>query len=278
MRSSPGTVSQQSWRRSRGAEHLLAALSSLCVQLITNHFSWVEVGDWVRPGDLTQHSSLSFWLRYHYKDWRCVWGQCPVEKQMTVPLSTNQMWWHGLMSIQYVSPNTSLLLVPPQLWLLCSNSTMKAWLWFMQSPLLLWRCVCYLNSVKHFFMDKNHGQTRLINVLNCVPTLTLHNTTDGLKHKLTWQGAAVHWKLFQVTISWIWLAKCQKWEKLSSQQNVATLKNIKYKTFWGFLYPLLIGIWRYDRKQDKREGEWHAAKGPRPGRCSEDKACLYPLS
>ena len=43
--------------------------------------------------DAALHNSLS-WSNSPYTAWRCVFGYCPVEKQMIVPLSANQMGWH----------------------------------------------------------------------------------------------------------------------------------------------------------------------------------------
>jgi hypothetical protein len=64
---------QQSWRSSNIYWTLVA------VQLIPNHLIWVEVGGLWRPGQiaLTQPGS--------------VLGHCPVEKQIIVPLTANQM-------------------------------------------------------------------------------------------------------------------------------------------------------------------------------------------
>ena len=64
----------------------------------------------------------------------------------TLQNQNSQVWTHqtevqistGLMSIQWVSPDKSLLLVLPQFWLLYGSSTMKVWWWFMQSPLNSW--------------------------------------------------------------------------------------------------------------------------------------------
>ena len=58
------------------------------VQLIPNHLNWVEVGLLWRPGHLMRSITNS-----PYTAWRCVLGHCPVEKQMIVPLSANQMGW-----------------------------------------------------------------------------------------------------------------------------------------------------------------------------------------
>lgn len=46
-----------------------------------------------RPSDAELQHSPS-WSNSLYRAWRCVFGCCPVEKQMMVPLSTNQMGWH----------------------------------------------------------------------------------------------------------------------------------------------------------------------------------------
>ena len=77
----------------RGAEHLLAALPSLCGP--THHrpsqLGWVIVE--ARSSDPALHHSPS-WSYSPYIAWRCVWGHCPVEIQMMVPLSANQMGWH----------------------------------------------------------------------------------------------------------------------------------------------------------------------------------------
>ena len=63
------------------------------VQLIPNHLNWVEVRGLWRPSNAALHHSPS-WSNSPYTVWRCVLGHCPVEKQMIVPLSANQMGWH----------------------------------------------------------------------------------------------------------------------------------------------------------------------------------------
>lgn len=47
-----------------------------------------------RPSDTALHHSPS-WSNSPYIVWRRVWGHCLVEKQIMVPLSTNQMGWHA---------------------------------------------------------------------------------------------------------------------------------------------------------------------------------------
>ena len=64
------------------------------VQLIPNHLNWVEVRWLWRPGHLMQHSLTLLLGQIALTVWRCVLGHCPVEKQMIVPLSSNQMGWH----------------------------------------------------------------------------------------------------------------------------------------------------------------------------------------
>ena len=62
------------------------------VQLIPNHLNWVEFGGLWRPGHLMQPSiTLLLGQIALYTAWRCVLGHCPVEEQMIVPLSANQM-------------------------------------------------------------------------------------------------------------------------------------------------------------------------------------------
>jgi hypothetical protein len=58
------------------------------VQLIPNHLNWGEVGWLWRPGHLMQHSITLLLVKYS------VLGHSYVEKQIIVPLSTNQMEWH----------------------------------------------------------------------------------------------------------------------------------------------------------------------------------------
>ena len=63
------------------AEHLLAAFPPLCGPTQPKHPNWVEVWCLWRPGHLalTQPGG--------------VLGHCPVDKQMILPLSANQMGW-----------------------------------------------------------------------------------------------------------------------------------------------------------------------------------------
>ena len=63
------------------------------VQLIPNHLNWVEVGWLWRPGHLMQHSIILFLDQIALTQPGGVLGHCPVEKQMIVPLSANQMVW-----------------------------------------------------------------------------------------------------------------------------------------------------------------------------------------
>ena len=60
-------------------------------QLIPIHLNWVEVGWLWRPGHLMQ-ISISF-LQIALTQPGGVLDHCPVEKQMIVPLSANQMGW-----------------------------------------------------------------------------------------------------------------------------------------------------------------------------------------
>ena len=79
---------QQSWRSS----HICWALvGSLFFTLWSNSSQTISV--WFRSGDCggqviwCSTPSLSFLENGPYTAWRCVLGHCPVEKQMTVPLS-----------------------------------------------------------------------------------------------------------------------------------------------------------------------------------------------
>ena len=63
------------------------------VRLILNQLNWVEVGGLWRPGHLMQHSITLLLGKIALIQPRGVLGHCPVEKQMIVPLSANQMGW-----------------------------------------------------------------------------------------------------------------------------------------------------------------------------------------
>ena len=73
----------------------MAALPSLCGPTHPRPsqlgLGWVIVE--ARSSDPALHHSPS-WSNSPYIAWRCVWGHCPVEIQMMVPLSANQMGWH----------------------------------------------------------------------------------------------------------------------------------------------------------------------------------------
>ena len=76
------------------AEHLLAAFPSICGS--THHklsqFGCVCGGLW-KPGHLMQHSITLLLGKIARTQPGGVLGHCPVEKQMIVPLSPNQMGW-----------------------------------------------------------------------------------------------------------------------------------------------------------------------------------------
>ena len=89
-----GKLFQKSWRSS----HICWALVVLlflhsAVQLIPNHLIWVEVGWLWRPGHLMQHCITLLLGQIALTQPGGVLGHCPVEKQMIVGLSTNQMGW-----------------------------------------------------------------------------------------------------------------------------------------------------------------------------------------
>ena len=63
------------------------------VRLIPNHLNLVEVGGLWRPGHLMQLSTTLLLDQIALKHPGGVLGYCPVEKQMIVPLSPNQMGW-----------------------------------------------------------------------------------------------------------------------------------------------------------------------------------------
>ena len=64
------------------------------VQLIRNHLNFVEAGWLWRLGHLLQHSINLLLGQIALTQPGGVLGHCPVEKQMIVPLSANQMGWH----------------------------------------------------------------------------------------------------------------------------------------------------------------------------------------
>ena len=70
------------------AEHLLAAFPSLCSP---THLNLVEVWGLWRPGHLMQHSITLILGQISLTQPGGVLGHCPVEKQMIVPRSPNQM-------------------------------------------------------------------------------------------------------------------------------------------------------------------------------------------
>jgi hypothetical protein len=61
------------------------------VQLIPNHLNWVEVGWLSRPGHLMQHSITLLLGQIALIQTGDVLGHCPVEKQIIVPLTANQI-------------------------------------------------------------------------------------------------------------------------------------------------------------------------------------------
>ena len=63
------------------------------VQLIPNHFNLVEARGLWRPGHLMQHSITHLLGKIALTQPGGVLGHFPVEKQMIVPLSANQMRW-----------------------------------------------------------------------------------------------------------------------------------------------------------------------------------------
>ena len=63
------------------------------VRLIPNHLNLVEVGGLWRPGHLMQHSITLLLGKIALTQPGGVLGHCPVEKQMIVPLSPNQVGW-----------------------------------------------------------------------------------------------------------------------------------------------------------------------------------------
>ena len=76
------------------AEHLLAAFPSLCGP---THPKPYQLGCGrviveARSSDAALNHSP--WSNKPYTAWRCVLGHCPVEKQIIVPQSQNQMGWH----------------------------------------------------------------------------------------------------------------------------------------------------------------------------------------
>ena len=92
---SPGILFQQSCRRSHICWELVGRFPfTSAIQLIPNHLDLVEVGGLCRPGHLMQHSITLLLGKIALTQPGGVLGHCPVEKQMTVGLSPNQMGWH----------------------------------------------------------------------------------------------------------------------------------------------------------------------------------------
>ena len=91
------------------------------------------------------------------------------------------------------------------------------------------------------------------------------------------------YRVFFVPVVW-----CFPKTKLTLYPNLGLIYGMSFALFffvWSIVYfgPFWL-YWqsslRCDRKQDESEGEWHAAKGPRPGlkpwgRCSEDKPSVH---
>lgn len=74
----------------------LAAFPSLCSQTLPKP-SRLVLGRRTAvagPSDAALHHSAS-WSNSPYVVWRRVWGHCLVEKQIMVPLSTNQTGWYA---------------------------------------------------------------------------------------------------------------------------------------------------------------------------------------
>ena len=74
-------------------EHMLAAFPSLCgpTHPKPSQLGWGRVFVEARSSEAAFHHSP--WSNSSYTACRCVLGHCPVEKQIIVPLSPNQMGW-----------------------------------------------------------------------------------------------------------------------------------------------------------------------------------------
>ena len=64
------------------------------VRLIPNHLNLVEVRGLWRPGHIMQHSITLLLGKIALTQPGGVFGHCPAERQMIVPLSANQMGLH----------------------------------------------------------------------------------------------------------------------------------------------------------------------------------------
>ena len=83
---------QQSWRSS----HICWALVG-CVSFTVRSNSSQTISIGLRSGDREGQvvwCNSPSWSNSPYTAWMCVFGHCPSEKQMIVPLSQNQMGWH----------------------------------------------------------------------------------------------------------------------------------------------------------------------------------------
>ena len=107
-----------------------------------------------------------------------VLGHCPVEKQMVVQLSTNQMGWHiaaeCLMSITHVTwpKQVSSYFWCPLVVVCLQQFDHEDLIHLVSSEELMLNCVCYLNSVKHLIGLQSEVQLTLMN-LSSVAEVTL---------------------------------------------------------------------------------------------------------
>ena len=109
---------------------------------------------------------------------------------------------------------------------------MMDWIWVVLA--IIWICTVVLVVLIWLFT--------VYQPYLCTTQLMVPNTLrkQEIPQMNSWQGRPFNWKPFQVTTSWIWLREFQECAKLAWKQKVATLKNLKYKTYSGLFNTVLF--------------------------------------
>ena len=102
-------------------------------------------------------------------------------------------------------------------------------------------CISLLQSLSYRQLDLSMSRSRVMEC--CTRWPGLHNPQSstqlrwfGMSWTAEWrkssqQVLSIYGNSFKIVVKhyrWSWLRECQEWEKLSSRQRVATLKNLKY--------------------------------------------------
>lgn len=131
------------------------------------------------------------WSNSPYISWRCVWGHRPDDKQVMVPLSSNQMCWH-ISAECSGSHASSVCLVPtpshlhaswwePQMQIPFWQGTLANWKLFLVTTSQSWLRECqschqsirWLKNCLHQEVALSLRRTNII--LSYLPDLTAHN-------------------------------------------------------------------------------------------------------